>query len=204
MLGELIAPPHTFAQATTYDGLTAAIERGRAARLAWAQDGTLLTAADYAAARGIPLSVLPELEARGELFSLDVQGARWYPSELLKLSPEAAAALCRELAGDNLSRQFIFLMRTHGALAGQTVSTAIGQGRLARVSQLAHAWRCEPQQSGGPLVSNFDSTANGTANAALAFASARWFGVGAQCPTLALSPVVPSDGQTCLARGRVS
>lgn len=124
-------------------GLAAAQERGRAARLAWTQDGTLLTAADYAAARGIPSSVLPDLEAQGELFSLDVEGARWYPSELLKLSPNEASAVCRTLAGDDPARKLIFIMRGHGALAGQTVTAAIAQGQLAEVLRFANVWRHE-------------------------------------------------------------
>jgi hypothetical protein len=125
-------------------GLTGAIERGHADRLAWTQDGTLLSAADYAAARGIPPSVLAELEARGELFSLEVEGARWYPAEPLQLSPDEAAAMCRVLTGDDPSRQLIFVMRGHGALAGQTVTAAIAQGQLAEVLRLAHSWRHEP------------------------------------------------------------
>lgn len=125
-------------------GLAGAVERGRAARQSWTQDGTLLTPADFAATRGISPSVLPELEARGELFSLDIEGARWYPAELLKLSPDEASALCRELAGDDAARQLIFVMRKHGALAGQTVAEAVCQGQLAKVLQLACAWRHEP------------------------------------------------------------
>lgn len=104
----------------------------------------MLTATDYAAARGIPASVLPELEARGEMFSLDIEGARWYPSELLKLSPDEASAVCRTLAGEDPARQLIFIMRRHGSLAGQTITAAIAQGQLAKVLRLAQAWRHEP------------------------------------------------------------
>lgn len=126
------------------DGLAGAIERGRAARLAWTQDGTLLTAEAYAVARGIPPSVLPELEAQGELFSLGVEGARWYPAELLKLTVDEASAVCRELAGDDAASQLVFLMRVHGALGGCTIAAAIAQGQLAAVLRLAHAWRSRP------------------------------------------------------------
>lgn len=124
-------------------GLAGAIERGRAARRAWTQDGTLLTAADYAARLGIAPAVLPTLEARSELFSLDIEGARWYPAELLKLSADERAVLCRVLAGDDKARQLIFIQRTHGALAGQTVTAAIARGQLARVLRLVYARRHE-------------------------------------------------------------
>ena len=118
-------------------GLSAALSRGRAARLAWTQDGTLLTPEAYAAARGISPSVLPELEARGELFSLAIEGACWYPSELLKLSPDESSAVCRVLAGDDAASQLVFVMRTHGALAGEarriptTQNTVRGGGSVA-------------------------------------------------------------------------
>lgn len=94
--------------------------------------------------RGIPPSVLTELEARGELFSLDIAGALWYPAELLKLSTDEAGAVCRTLAGVDPARQLIFVMRKHGALAGETLTAAIAQGQLAAVLRLAHAWRHEP------------------------------------------------------------
>jgi uncharacterized protein (DUF433 family) len=124
-------------------GLAGALERGRAARRAWMHDGTLLSAADYAAHGGVEPGALQLLEGRGELFALEVDGGRWYPAELLKLSAEDAAALCKELAGEEAARQLIFVMRKHGALGGQTVAETIGRGHLARVLQLAVAWRRE-------------------------------------------------------------
>jgi hypothetical protein len=126
--------------APTLGGLAGALERGRAARLDWTQDGTLLAAADFAAACGIPPSVLPELEACGELFSLEIEGARWYPAELLKLSPDESGAVCRTLAGNDSVRKLIFVMRQHGALGGQGAISAISKGQLAAVLRLAKAW----------------------------------------------------------------
>lgn len=122
-------------------GLDGAIERGRAAQQAWIQDGTLVCAHDYAARRGLTLDALPLLEASGELFSIDIDTARWYPAELLRLGQEDAAALCRALSGDDAMRQLVFLMRRHGALGGNTVTAAIAQGRLAQVLELASSWR---------------------------------------------------------------
>ena len=127
----------------TTGGLTAALERGLTARRAWTQDGTLLCATCYAASRGIPPDDLPLLETRGELFSLEIEGTRWYPAELLKLGPDEASAVCRALAGDDAARQLVFVMRKHGALAGQTMAAAIAQGQLAKVLLLAHSWRHE-------------------------------------------------------------
>lgn len=131
-------------------GLAGALERGRAARRSWTQDGTLLSAADYAAHRGVAPAALQHFEGRGELFSLDVNGRRWYPAELLKLSAEDAAALCKELAGEEAARQLIFVMRKHGALGGQTVAEATGRGQLVHVLQLAAAWSKERQKT--PIV----------------------------------------------------
>jgi hypothetical protein len=126
--------------ATKLGGLAGALERGRAARLDWTQDGTLLTAVDFAAARGLSPTLLPELEARGELFALDIEGARWYPAALLKLSPDESSALCRMLGRNDADRKLIFVMRQHGALGGQDVVSAISQGQLAAVLRLAEAW----------------------------------------------------------------
>jgi len=120
-------------------GFAGALARGHAARQAWTQDGTVLTAAEFSAKRGITAADLATLEHRGELFSLTIDDARWYPTELLKLSPDESAVLCRALAGDDPATQLIFLMREHGALGGQTVTAAIGTGQLARVLQLVHA-----------------------------------------------------------------
>jgi len=49
--------------------------------------------------------------------------------------------LCRALSGDDEASKLVFLMRTHGALAGRTPAAAIAQGQLALVLQLASAWR---------------------------------------------------------------
>lgn len=124
-----------------YGGLAQAMERGRAARRSWTQDGTLLSAADYAARRGVEPAALQHLEGRGELYSLEVDGARWYPSELLKIAADDAAALCKELAGYEPAGQLIFVMRKHGSLNGRTATAAINDGEQARVLQLARAWR---------------------------------------------------------------
>jgi hypothetical protein len=126
-------------------GLTGALERGIPALLSWTQDGTLLSGTEYAAARSVPPSALVELEARSELFSLEIYGARWYPSALLALTVDEAAVLCRALAGDEPTRQLTFIVRKHGALAGETVTAAVRQGRLARVLQLARDWRTDGQ-----------------------------------------------------------
>ncbi len=135
-----MATLNTSTPAPTPGGLGGVLERGRAARLGWTQDGTLLTATDFAAERGIPSSLLPELEGRGELFSLDIEGARWYPAALLKLSPDESSALCRMLGGSDADRKLIFVMRQHGALGGQDVVSVIAQGQLAAVLRLAEAW----------------------------------------------------------------
>lgn len=125
-------------------GLDAALERGRAARLRWVSYGGVLSAADYAAHRGIDPLALPELEAQGELSSVEVERVRWYPSELLKVPPDAWAAVCRALQGENGAGGLIFVNRAHGALSGMTVAAAVAKGRLADVLQLARAWRHEP------------------------------------------------------------
>lgn len=124
-----------------HGGLAGAFERGIAAKRAWTTDGTLLSAAAFANRRGVSLDELAVLEVRDEVFSIVVDDAHWYPSELLNLSPSDAAAVCSELADEDPSRKLIFLMRTHGALGGTTVAAAVAEGCINLAIELAKAWR---------------------------------------------------------------
>lgn len=121
-------------------GLAGAIERGHVQLRGWAEDGTLLSAEAFAAARVVGVEDLVRAEARRETFSLLVERRHCYPAELLKLQPTESAALCQALAGEDPSSEFIFLMRRHGSLAGKTVVEAIAVGMLERVLELARDW----------------------------------------------------------------
>lgn len=121
-------------------GRSGAAERGRAARLAWARDGTLVCAQYFAARRGLSVGELLALVARGELFSVTVEHVSLYPAELLKLSHTDAVALCSALDGEDDATKLVFLMREHGALAGRTVAESVAIGRLQQVLDLARAW----------------------------------------------------------------
>lgn len=121
-------------------GLAAAIARGELARLQWTRDGTLLSPEAFAARRGITPAELDQLEARGQLFSLAVGGARWYPAELLRMSAFDGAALCETLGELEPTEKLIFVMRVHGALGGSTAADAIAAGGIDRVLSLAAGW----------------------------------------------------------------
>lgn len=135
--------PNYDAYAGHRGGLAAAIQRGALARDEWTRDGTLLSAADFAAKRLLPLSELAALEARGELFSVEVDDASWYPAELVGMGASDAAALSAVLAGLEPATKLVFLMRRHGTLGGTTVATAIANGGINRVLALAAGWRAE-------------------------------------------------------------
>lgn len=122
-------------------GLNGAIERGEVQKREWTQDGTLLSASDFAEKLGVSPTDLPKLEERNQLFALVVDKVSWYPSELLKLTREQVTDLCRTLADEPASGRFKFLMRKHGALGGGTVVEAAHQGHFDRVLRLAAAWR---------------------------------------------------------------
>lgn len=124
-------------------GLAAAVERGALARTDWTSDGTLLSAEAFAARRGVTVGQLEALEARGEVFALEVDNARWYPAELLRVSPDDAAVLCAAAAGLEPSQRLVFLIRRHGALGGVTASAAIADGGMNRVLALVSAWLTE-------------------------------------------------------------
>lgn len=135
--------PNPAKYATQHGGLAGAVERGELARHQWTLDGTLLSPEVFAARRGLTAMELSQLEADGELFSLEVGGARWYPAELLRIGSDDGAALCAALRELGPTEKLIFLMRGHGALGGMTVAHATVAGGINRVLDLAAEWRAE-------------------------------------------------------------
>lgn len=135
--------PNPAKYAALHGGLAGAVERGELVRHQWALDGTLLSPEVFAARRGVVAVELSQLEAGGQLFSLEVGGARWYPAELLRMSPNDEAALCAAMRELRPTEKLIFLMRDHGALGGMTVAHAIAAGDINRVLDLAAEWRAE-------------------------------------------------------------
>lgn len=101
----------------------------------------LLPSAEFAARYGVAVEVLPALESKGELFRVEVGGETYWPAELLELEPGVVAELCRALGVESGDAKQIFLMRSHGALAGRSVADAVRNGQLADVLRLARAWR---------------------------------------------------------------
>jgi hypothetical protein len=135
--------PNYDAYAAHRGGLAAAIRRGAFAREEWTRDGTLLSAPEFAARRRLTPMELVALEARGELFSVEVDDARWYPAELLRIGAGDAAALTAALAGLEPTAKLVFLLRRHGAFGGATVVTMLANSGINRVLALAAAWRAE-------------------------------------------------------------
>ena len=135
--------PSAVTPAASRGGLAAAIERGKLARRQWTLDGTLLSQKTFAARRDMAPDALVALEAQGRVFSLEIDGVRWYPAELLRMDAGDAEALCAALAELEPTVKLGFLMRRHGALAGMTAASSIAEGGINRVLALASAWRSE-------------------------------------------------------------
>lgn len=135
--------PNYDAYAAHRGGLAAAIQRGALAQEEWTRDGTLLSAAEFAEKRRLTPTELAALEAEGELFSVQVGDARWYPAELAHMGASDSAALSAALAGLEPTAKLVFLMRRHGTLGGMTVATALANCGINRVLALAAAWRTE-------------------------------------------------------------
>jgi len=133
-------PPTTSSFEPAKRGISGALERGRLRLLEWEQSGTLISADQFAGLAGVPVTALPEAEARHELFSLTVDGRTLYPAELLKLEPEVATVVCYALGDLDGASKLVFLLRGHGALSGKTVADAVSQGRLDQVIALAQAF----------------------------------------------------------------
>lgn len=135
--------PNPATYAVRHGGLAGAVERGDLVRHQWRLDGTLLSPEVFATRRGVTAVELSQLEAGGQLFSLEVGGARWYPAELLRMSPSDEASLCAALDQLEPTEKLIFLMRDHGALGGVTVAAAVAANGINRVLALAAEWRAE-------------------------------------------------------------
>lgn len=116
-------------------GLTGAIARGEQVKREWTKDGTLLTPRTFARRRQTTVDELLNAEARGELFSMRVEGRPYYVAELLKFAPAAAAALCVALGTEDPASKMIFLMRKHGMLDGKTVAEAFRMRRHGRCAE---------------------------------------------------------------------
>lgn len=137
-------------------GLAAAQLRGKSALARWVADGVLVKGDVFAKARGVSRQSLGAAVRRKELFSLDVNGRRYYLAALLEVESERAASVCRALAGATDSEKAIFWLRQHGTLGGKTVTAAVAAGKLARVLTLAEAhaeeggWRPASAIHSGP------------------------------------------------------
>jgi hypothetical protein len=121
-------------------GLDLAQDRGQQLARTWTRNGELLSADEFAAKLGLTKTELTESEARGEVFSLEVDSGRWYPSELLKIPLENMLVICRVISPLTVGERFTFCVRKHGAVGGKTVAEAIPASGIDRVLWLANLW----------------------------------------------------------------
>jgi hypothetical protein len=114
--------------------------RGEARLVRWTQDGTLVGGATVETAWGVKRQTVDAARERGEIFSVWVKGKHWYPSDTLKFERSSLAAINRALGNVDPSSKLLFLLRTHGALGGQTPAEAVVNGKLDDVLRLAADW----------------------------------------------------------------
>lgn len=119
--------------------LTAARARGSAYLADWISQEVVVLGATFAARRGVSPRTLSASVRCGELFSVGIKGRRYYVATLLQVEAAAAASVCRALTMLGDMEKAIFWLRPHGALAAETVATAIRAGKLDQVLKLAHA-----------------------------------------------------------------
>jgi len=121
--------------------LDRAVAAGERTLRSWIADGRLLTAAEFALRRSVPAESLLEAEKRGELVVLSIDKQRWYPAVILEVSSHDAGQICCELGDIGPISKMFFFMHEHGGIGGLTVSAALPSVGIARVLQLAEAWR---------------------------------------------------------------
>lgn len=113
---------------------------GKTRLINWTRDGTLVPADTVAQNWGVSPHTVDAARERGEIFSLWLSGAHWYPREALRYERPVLSAICHALGDVDSSSKLLFLLRTHGALGGKTVNQAIENGMLDRVIELAKSW----------------------------------------------------------------
>jgi hypothetical protein len=116
------------------------VERGEALRAAWVKDGLLVSSATLSRHWHRTRQALDQACTRGELFFVKVGKNKYYPAAFVELDADAVKQVNLALKGDDGTAKFIFWSRKHGALGNRTVLEALGEGRLARVVELAQGW----------------------------------------------------------------
>lgn len=125
-------------------------------RVAWTMDGSLVKTQDLARKWGRSRQALDQSVKRGELFNLKVGGRRWYPAVFVRITADQVKQVNLALGtGDPVSK-FVFWNRPHGGLGGMTAESAIREGKLARVVELAEGWAEERGWETGILSASFE------------------------------------------------
>lgn len=138
----------------TAGGLQGARARGESLLQRWVRDGTLIPSAGLSSSWGVSRQALDQAVERGELFSLKIASRRYYLAQLRDVTREQAAEVCRALGILSPGEKLTFWLREHGGLQGRTPVTAIHEGRLDRVAQLAQAWADERVGASGDPASD--------------------------------------------------
>lgn len=143
-----VAPVQSFAVDNRYaaasGGLAGAVARGEAARVQWIKDGVIVPGQQLARAWGLTRQALAPAADRGEIFAVKVGNRLYYPQAFLRLDRATVAAICRALGDLGVSEKLMFWLRTHGALAGISIASALEAGTaVAKIERLAAAWARE-------------------------------------------------------------
>jgi len=121
-------------------GFAAAMTRGFAAKRDWVANYEVVELGELAERWGCELEGLAYNLAQGDLFSVDVEGSRYVPSEFLRLEVQVVVAVCRALGAMTDTEKLVFWKRGHGALGGQSVLSCLkaeGEPGLERILRLA-------------------------------------------------------------------
>lgn len=140
-----VTPSHPDGKAAASEPVASAVAlaaatRGETRLVGWTQDGTLVAGNAVEAAWNVRRQTVDAARERGEIFSVWVKGKHWYPSEALKLERSALKAINNALGDADPSSKLLFLLKTHGALRGQTPADAVIDGKLDDVVRLAAEW----------------------------------------------------------------
>lgn len=123
---------------------SAALEaRSAAARQRWIDEGLLVGSTELKNAWHRSRQALEQAVERGELFSLKINGRRWYPARFTQIDPEQVKAVCSLMKNIDPESQFIFWMRPQGNLGGRTIADALKNGDVQAALRATEAFARE-------------------------------------------------------------
>lgn len=113
-----------------------------AKRKALCENGDILLPEEMAEKMSLTVAALNELEADGLLFSMEVEGIRYFPwyFSCPQVSRNELKLVCKKLGNIDAWEKYIFFVRPVGSLGGMTPLQGLRQSKFKEVLRAAAAF----------------------------------------------------------------